>query len=69
MTVECQRTEDRGQRTEDGRVVCPLSSVLCPLLVTALVAIWTVAHIGCHSDEDTELGVTPPVETRPTAAH
>jgi hypothetical protein len=25
-----------------------------------VVALWTVGHIGCHRDEDTELGVTPP---------
>lgn len=24
-----------------------------------LIALWTVAHIGCHGDEDTELSVAP----------
>jgi len=34
-------------------------------IVAAIVVVWTVAHLGCHSDEDTELGLMPPVETRP----
>ena len=65
MTALEERHETRDTRQEP--LLFRLVSRV-PSLVTALVAIWTVAHIGCHSDEDTELGVTPPVETRPTAA-
>src|SRR5262249_10939745 len=29
--------------------------------VVLVVALWTVAHIGCHGNDDSELSVTPPV--------
>jgi len=60
MTATEERLETRDSRhgTEGSRLV---SRVSC--LVTVLVAVWTVAHIGCHSDQDTELGLTPPAET------
>jgi hypothetical protein len=32
--------------------------------LVVLAALWTVAHIGCHGDDDNELGVSPPVERR-----
>jgi hypothetical protein len=59
---ERHETRDTRHETESSSLV---SRASC--LVTAIVAVWTVAHIGCHSDEDTELGVTPPTENRTTA--
>jgi hypothetical protein len=66
MTAVEERHETRDTRHEIDRS-CLVSRVSC--LLSILVAVWTVAHIGCHSDEDTELGVTPPTETRTTAGH
>jgi hypothetical protein len=34
-----------------------------------LVAAWTVAHIGCHGNEDTELGVAVPAREHPDDRH
>jgi hypothetical protein len=61
MTAVEERHETRDTRHETESFP-PVSHV--SFLVTALIAIWTVAHIGCHSDEDTELGVMPPTDAR-----
>jgi len=62
MTAIAERHETRDTRHEIRRFRF-VSRVSC--LVTVFIALWTVAHIGCHSDEDTELGVIPPAETQP----
>ena len=61
MTELEMRHETRDARHAMGRsrLVSRVS-----WLVSIVIAVWTVVHIGCHSDDDTELGVTPPTENR-----
>jgi hypothetical protein len=63
MTATEERQETRVARHE-SKSFGVVPRVSC--LVIILIAVWTVAHIGCHSDHDTELGVTPPAEARQT---
>ena len=45
--------------TEDRVALAPVRWGWAGALL--IVTLWLVAHIGCHGNEDTELGVTPPV--------
>ncbi len=53
--IRGQRTEDRGQTSKGRRfLLCPLFSVLCPLIfwffVVVALALPLFAH-GCHGDD------------------